>query len=211
MNIILLDVDNTIVPFQPTAELYKKTLFKSNLIKYFFIGYFMIIILKLFWFIPGVVTYQRRLMMSLLSRVDKNSLDAVNDEVVKRIKEHYNDKFHKFLGRFKKGDDKVFLLTHAPDIIAGKIIRELGFDGEFSIKLYDYLKTGTSPENINKLDIIRDLRKKFVNSKFTFIADDLIDLDCLLNADTGVLINASLFSRLFCSLFFKRILIFKHV
>ena len=205
MRIFLLDVDNTIAPFQPTAELYKSIFLRKRSLKYLAFGYFMIIMLKLFWFSSFVVEFQRKLIMSLLSKADLSQLELESSRIAARVAESYNSGFKKVLSYYKQKNDKIYLLTHCPDLIARKIVEMLGFDGEYSIEIKDYFKTRSDPVNIDKYKIIQKFKTDNPGAKTYYFADDLIDIKCLLIADEGVLVNGSFFTKLICQLLFRKV------
>ncbi|MCU0641583.1 MAG: HAD family hydrolase [Candidatus Margulisbacteria bacterium] len=199
MNIFLIDVDNTLARFQPTAELYKNTLLKLDRTKYSLLGYGMIVLLKVFWWLPAVVTFQRQVIMSLLAAVDTRTLEAESEKIAARVSSDYEQGFKRILDRFKQSGDKVFLLTHCPAPIAQKLKVKLNFDGEYSIRVEK------RPVVLNKLDVLRRIRADNRGATIVYFADDLIDLSALLAADRGFLVNASPFTRLVAGWFFKRI------
>ena len=199
MKIFLIDVDNTICPFQPTAELYKNTLLRTNWAKYALPGYFMIILLKLFWWSPAVVTWQRKLIMGLLAAVDKSSLERASEEIAARVMVSYEQGFKSILDSFRQPGDKIFLLTHCPSSISRKIAAGLKFDGEYSINIE------RKPVVLDKVKIINKIRTEHRGEEIFYFADDLIDLGPLLAADRGLLINASSFTRSIARLFFSRV------
>jgi len=206
LKILFLDVDNTIVPFQPTAELYKRTLLKQNNIKYIIAAYFMIIILKMFWYLPRVVEFQRKIIMSLLSSVDRCELEKESENIVLRVVESYEKGFSRILAQHKEAGDKVFLLTHCPDLISRKIASALKLDGEYSIKIENYFQTKGRPNNINKLEILRRIKANNQDVKIYYFADDLIDVKCLMFADKGFLVNGSIFTKCICNVFYKKLI-----
>jgi phosphoserine phosphatase len=199
LKIFLIDVDNTICPFQPTAELYKNTLLKTEKLKYSGLGYFMIVLLKLFWWLPAVVVWQRKLIMGLLSTVDNSSLERASEEIAARVMASYEHGFKKILDGFRRPGDKVFLLTHCPSSIARKIAAGLKFDGEYSINI------GSQPIVLDKVKLINKVRAEYRGEEIFYFADDLIDLGALLAADSGWLVNASVFTRFIARSFFPGI------
>jgi len=205
LRIFLLDVDNTIAPFQPTAELYKRLFLRKKNFKYFATGYFMIVLLKLFWYLPFVVELQRRLIMSFFANADPCQVEQESDRIAKEVVLAFNEDFSKVLSYYKTQNDQIYLLTHCPTLISKKIFANLGFDGEYSIEIRDYLKTKTRPVNMDKHKILMTIKKANPDTKIFYFADDLIDIKCLLAADEGILINASIFTKVVSMLFFRRI------
>lgn len=199
MNIFLIDVDNTICPFQPTAELYKNTLLKANWAKYIWPGYFMIMLLKLLWWSPAVVEFQRKLILSLLASVDNSRLEQESKKIAARVMACYEQGFKNLLAGWQRPGDKIFLLTHCPSSIAGKIAAGLKFDGEYSINVE------SRPVILDKVEVIKKIRAANRDAKIFYFADDLIDIRPLLAADSGFLVNTSFFTRSLARLFFKKV------
>ncbi|OGC03930.1 hypothetical protein A2276_04860 [candidate division WOR-1 bacterium RIFOXYA12_FULL_43_27] len=205
MKIYLFDVDNTIAPFRPTSELYKKTLLPQNRVKYLAIGYFMVVMLNLFWFIPFIVEFQRKLIMSMLSALSPSKLEEESEKIANTTTHLLNKKIRNIVDHKNENQDKIYLLTHCPTIIAQKIAKKLDLDGEYSIEIKNYFQPGLKIENLNKSAILHQLRKEGPNAQIYYFADDLIDLEPLLKADVGVLINASFSTKLVAMLFFRRV------
>ena len=205
MKIFLLDVDNTISPFQPTAELYKRIFLNKPDYKHLLLGYYMIIMLNLFWYLPVVVLYQRRLIMSLLARTSQGQLEQESEKIATKVIESYHNGFKKILSYYKGPTDKIFLLTHCPDTISDKIAKGLGFNGGFALAIKDYFGTKSKPDNFDKGQVIKKIRLENPGARIYYFADDLIDLGCLLAGDEGILVNASSFTKIICRTFFKKI------
>ncbi len=204
MNLFLLDVDNTLASFRPTAELYKRTCLKLGK-KYYLFGLFMIVWLKALWWLPPAVEFQRRLILSLLSRTAPADLERAAAAIAAETAASFRQDFARVLDRYRRPGDRTFILSHCPDPVAQKVAAALGFDGSYALAVRDYLGEGSRPANYDKGAVIREFKRRAPDSRTFYFADDLIDLPGLLAADRGVLVNASGFTKLVCRLCFPRL------
>jgi len=143
--------------------------------------------------------------MSFFANADPCQVEQESDRIAKEVVLAFNEDFSKVLSYYKTQNDQIYLLTHCPTLISKKIFANLGFDGEYSIEIRDYLKTKTRPVNMDKHKILMTIKKANPDTKIFYFADDLIDIKCLLAADEGILINASIFTKVVSMLFFRRI------
>ncbi|MFC1770433.1 hypothetical protein ACFLZV_00960 [Candidatus Margulisiibacteriota bacterium] len=211
MKILLLDVDNTMATFQPTKILYFRLFLNEknrNKLKYQITARIMIFLLKFCWFIPGIIEFQRKWIMTLFSKVPNNTIDKETDLIVDMVMESYRNTIGKRIDKLRNPNDKVYILSHCPKTIAQKLSQKLGFDGDHSIEITDYF----SQKNlniINKHKIVKKLKEQNIGSEIIYFADDLIDFKCLKSADQGILVNGSNFTKGFCKLFAKKITIWE--
>ncbi|MBH38332.1 hypothetical protein CL658_04805 [bacterium] len=206
MKLILLDVDNTIVPFQPTKRLYNNIFLKKKSKKHYLIGLLMLFILKYFWFVTPLVTLQRKIIMTLFSKANQSELEKESHEITNDIIKSYKKTLYNHINTIKNKNDKVFILSHCPSIISKLITKKLTFDGEFSCEVCNYFKDKTK-KIPNKYAIMKELKNKFPKSPLYYFADDLIDIKPLLFADTSTLVNASSFTKKITRLLKKDIII----
>lgn len=204
-SIFILDVDNTIVPFQPTKLLYQNIFLKEKRIKYLLIARIMIALLRYFWIIPGVVKFQRKWIMSLFSRVDQSLLEIESKKIASIVLSDYKKNLGVRLEKITKPGDSIFFLSHCPQIITEKLAFGLSAQREYSIPIQDYLKNKVALKNFDKEIIIKEIKKEFPQATIYFFADDLIDLKALKVADKAVLVNGSMFTKIFCKYLAKDI------
>lgn len=199
MQLIFVDVDNTLVDFQPTSRLYKALYFTPPQWSFVFQGYLMLIVLKFLWYVPGMVKFQRKWILSLMAKSSPEVLEEQTQGISQDVISRYNNsEFRLRLNRlYDPAEDKIFLLTHCPAEIASKLAHVLKFDGHFSLKIQNYFVKDVMLENFDKKDILRTLKTGFNPKKVIFIADDMIDFSCLKIADLGIMVNTSKFTRFF--------------
>ena len=208
-SLIILDIDNTLVPYQPTKMLYFSLFLKKRNLKYIFIAQTMIFFLRYFWMISPIVNFQRKWIMTLFSRIDTREIEEASEKIACKVVTDYKESLGKFVEELRSQNDKVFLLSHCPNVIAEKLNKKLNFDGAFSIPVKDYFAKNNKNNNkiLNKASVIAKLRVEFPDASITYMADDLIDFNCLKIADKGILVNASPFTKKICKVFLSRALI----
>ena len=206
MNLFVLDVDRTLVPFPGTTRLYKRLFLERFRIRYAALGIVMLILMHGFWFWERAVTLQRRLIMTLLNEADEARLrdecDRLLDEMVPAYREGLETKLSPLASR----GDRMYLLSHCPRRIAATLVERLGFDGEFSLPIGNYFADGELTV-FRKEDVLRDLKRQFPDATIRFFADDLVDLRPLKEADHGYLVNPSRFTRWYCARFHRELAI----
>lgn len=201
--LILIDVDGTLVPFRPTGILFKR-LFEENKAKYYFFGFLMLLQLRVFWWIPGVIKFQRRIMYTLLHRSSEEKLEKETEKLTEDIANHFKSNLKKKLEKIATENAPVYLLSHCPAPLADKIIKNLNFNGHYSIPLSNYFPFKEIP-NFNKNDIINNLKNQHQDKEILFLSDDLVDIKALKAADKGILINASKLTKFYAKHFCKNI------
>ncbi len=208
MKILLLDVDRTLCPFGPTTELYKRLFLGGFAPGYLARGALMKFCMHMLWFIPPAVRFQRRLVMTLFSRVEPQRFDSELSRVVEQIVASYRADFGPRIEDLARDSDQVVLLTQCPRPMARALVDALGFDGEWSLDVADYFAKD-APTYMIKTDVIGELRTKHPGVQLHFFADDLVDLPALRAVDAGTVVNPSWFTRLWCRLFARDLEVWK--
>ena len=144
--------------------------------------------------------------MTLFSQVPRDVLDAHCESIAQSVASSFesSDLYNRIKTEFINSESKIFLLTHCPELLAEKIRGKLGFDGQFSIAVQDHFSTKGKLSNFDKKSVLINLKKMHFAEKVVFVADDFIDFKCLKAADTGILVNASKFTKFFAK-FYKNI------
>ena len=94
--LILIDVDGTLVPFRPTGILFKR-LFEKSKATYYFFGFLMLLQLRVFWWVPGVIKLQRRIMYTLLYKTPKEKVEKETQKLTEEITSHFKSNLKKKL------------------------------------------------------------------------------------------------------------------
>ena len=210
MNIFLLDVDRTIVPFPATSMLYKRMFLSPKKLKYLLFGILMLILMHFLWFWKAAVHLQRKIVMTFFAGADPELFAKEYNSMAEKIIDFYNkSEFKRDLEALKDKGDKVYLLSHCPKPIAENLVNTLGFNGEFSLKVDNYFSGDKSPKIFEKHKILQEFKQKNPKAIIYFFADDLVDLKCLKTADVGILVNGTWFTRTYCKLFCKQIQIWQ--
>ena len=158
------------------------------------------------WFWERAVNLQRRIILTLLSRVDEKRLIAECDRLLDEMVPAYREGLQVKLGPLIERGDRVYLLSHCPRVVAERLVERLGFDGAFSLPIGDYF-AGNELTIFRKEDIVSELKAEFPEAATHFFADDLVDLRGLKQADRGYLVNPSRFTRWYCTCFGRELTI----
>lgn len=201
--LILIDVDGTLVPFRPTGILFKR-LFKENKTTYFFFGFLMLLQLRIFWWIPGAIKFQRRIMYTLLYRTPKEKVEKETQKLTEEITNHFKSNLKKKLEKINSENTPIYILSHCPTPLAEKISQKLNFNGHYSIPPRNYFLFKDIP-NFSKKAIVNKLKAEHQDTEIIFLSDDLVDLKALIAADKGILVNASNFTKFYAKHFSKNI------
>lgn len=206
MKIIMVDMDGTIVNYQPTKLLYFRLFSTSPSFKRGLTIKIMLFILRYFWFVPAFIKWQRSLLLTWFSEIDSKELIKQCDELSEKVKNDYKTHLEPHLKQWANQYDLVYLLSHCPEPLAELIYQKLQFTGAYALPMKKYrpLSNETIP-NFDKKAIILDLKKQHPEKKIVFLSDDLIDLKALNSADKGILINGTSFAKWFCKLFAQKI------
>ncbi len=202
--VFVLDVDNTIVPYQPTKRLFQHVFMQTPALKYILTVKVMIFFLTYFWWLPGVVYLQRMWLLTLFSRVDISVLEAAAEKVADEALAHYHSNFGQKLSALFKEGDKIIFLSHCPNVVVSKLSRAIQAEDFFSLEVHDYLKKPKCLKNFNKAQIIKTIQRNNKGFNVTFFADDLIDLRALRQSDTPILVNATPFTKQVASFLLRR-------
>lgn len=203
-DVLVLDLDRTVASFPATSRLYWRVCVAPGGLEYKAWGFVMLVLMHGLWFIPAAVRLQRRIVMSLFARADAATLDAAIAQLVDEVVRDFRGGLGARLREELRDAEAVHLLTHAPRPLAEGVCRALGFDGQDSVEVADYLG-GASGDVFDKRDVLERLRERYPSAMIWYFADDLVDLSILRAADCGTLVNGTAFSRWVCARFFPEV------
>jgi len=203
-NVLVFDLDRTLASFPATTRLYYRLLLRPPRFRPAAIGIMNLILMHVFWFVPPAVRFQRRVVMSLFSRVDDRLWESEIERLAKEVVEDYTVDLGKKVAELSKDAEALYLVSHCPLPLAERVRDLLGFDGCHGVEVVDYLR-GAPGDVYSKVEVLEQLRSRHPGAKQWFFADDLVDLGGLRSADVGTLVNGSRFSRWVCSTFFPQL------
>lgn len=204
-DVVVLDLDRTICRFPATTRIYKRLLLAPPASpKYLAWGAVMLFLMHVLWFVGPAVRLQRRIVMSLLSRVPPERFTACVEEVAAEVVEDWHEGLGRRIASLFESAEATYLLSHCPQHLGERVATALELTGAHTVPVADYLR-GAPGDIYDKTATLEALRQRHPDAAFHVFADDLVDLPILRAAEVGVLINGSWWSRTVCKLFFPRI------
>lgn len=202
--LLVLDLDRTVCRFPATTRLYKRLCLQPMSLAPALWGLTMLFLMHVLWFFSPAVRLQRRIVMSLLSRVEPARFQQALEALVEEVVEDWRLGLGADLAPLLEQAEAVYIVSHCPQPLGEAVAARLGFQGARTVPVRDYLG-GASGDVYDKVQALGELKAAHPGLRVVAYADDLVDLGLLNAADEGTLVNGSWFSRSVCRLAFPGI------
>ena len=203
-HVVLLDLDRTVCRFPATSRLYRRLVLRGGGPAPLAWGALMLFLMHGLWFFAPAVRLQRRIVMSLLARVERARLETAVATLTDEVVADWEVGLGPTLAPLLEAAEAVYLVSHCPQPLGDAVARRLGFAEARAVPVRDYL-AGAPGDVYDKADALAELRARHPGAVVHAYADDLVDLPLLRAADHGTLVNGSTWSRLVCRGVFRRV------